>query len=308
VLAALGSYDRWMPRSFLAKLASLRSDSASADVDHIEAAVAGRVEQAELHDDPFPHLEIDGLLPQKVFERLADGIPAPEYFKSIGKTKLDLDMVDADPYFAASPEETREVWSLVRDAVFRETIAPIVGRRLHDGLLAKYEFLFGPEIANELLARGVTSTDGRLQGRRPGYDLKPHLDSQHFGVTCLLYFSSSAAEGASGALCLFKPDRDPEVRDASTYYPAEEEGISAEVAKTIPIRENLLVAFLNTRNALHGVRVEKKEAVSDFVRFAYQCQILPKGFEIEEIYPRLGPEHQARWRRLIERGSAPPSM
>ena len=76
------------------------------------------------------------------------------------------------------------------------------------------------------------------------------------------------------------------------------------MAKTIPIRENLLVAFLNVRNALHGVSVDKKAESADFVRYAYQCQIVPKNFSIKELYPRLDTDAQARWSAWSRAASA----
>jgi hypothetical protein len=273
---------------------------AAAAVRDAAPEVAARVEAAEIHQDPFPHLVIDPFLPRPTFDLLAAAMPATGAFESIGKTKLDLDIADTDPYFSRVPAESHAAWTAVRDAIFRETVAPILSRRLRDGLLEKYRFLFGEEIGSELVDRGFTSTDGRIQGRRPGYDLRAHLDSAHFGITCLLYFSRSGDDG-SGALCLFRPEREPEVKDASTYYPTEQEGIVAEVAKTIPVVENRAIAFLNVRNALHGVSVAKAGSPADFVRFAYQCQVVPRGFQIETLYPRLEPRFQERWQRLVEK-------
>ena len=83
-------------------------------------AVAERVAEAEIHADPFPHLVIDGLFPPASFKRLASAIPDEQYFESPGKTKLDLDTKDSDPYFSAAPEETRTAWREARDAIFRE--------------------------------------------------------------------------------------------------------------------------------------------------------------------------------------------
>jgi hypothetical protein len=55
------------------------------------------------------------------------------------------------------------------------------------------------------------------------------------------------------------------------------------------------------RNALHGVSVAKAGSPADFVRFAYQCQVVPRGFQIETLYPRLEPRFQERWQRLVEK-------
>jgi hypothetical protein len=108
--------------------------------------------------------------------------------------------------------------------------------------------------------------------RKPGYKLGPHTDSAMYAITCLLYFTG-ADEESSGALCLFRPERRPELKHVSTYYPDEEEGIEAEVAKVIPIRENLFVAFVNGQESLHGVRVDADHPSNEF-RMTYQAHLV----------------------------------
>ena len=50
----------------------------------------------------------------------------------------------------------------------------------------------------------------------------------------------------SGALCLYRPEREPELLHAGTYYAEREEGIAVELVESIPISGNLFVGFLNT--------------------------------------------------------------
>jgi hypothetical protein len=92
----------------------------------------------------------------------------------------------------------------------------------------KYSWLLGEALAAEVTAAGWTTTNGRLMGRAAGHVLRPHLDSAHFGVTCLLYFSDAATLD-DGALGLYRLSRRPEVLDASTYYPDKSEGIESSL-------------------------------------------------------------------------------
>ena len=105
-----------------------------------------------------------------------------------------------------------------------------------------------------IMAGGLVASEGRIMARKPGYKLNPHSDSAQYAVTCLLYFTNADDVG-SGALCLYRPEQRPELRHTSTYYPVKEEGLTVELVKEIPIRENLFVAFLNDAESLHGARV-----------------------------------------------------
>ena len=182
--------------------------------------------------------------------------------------------VKSSAYFARTPEEFRSVWGRLRDEVMRDVAAPVLVRRLHDDIREKFAELFTPEIADGVMEGGLVSNPGRIMARKPGYNLRPHSDSAHFAVTCLLYFTS-AGEVGSGALCLYRPERDPELRHAGTYYAEREEGIAVELARSIPISGNLFVAFLNTPRSIHGVRIDAGvDAAGD--RLAYQVHILPR--------------------------------
>jgi hypothetical protein len=239
----------------------------------LQSIVGEKVEAAELQADPFPHLVIPDLLPEPFFRRLADSIPPVAEFQPDDDVKSNLRIMDSNKYFQATPEQFRRTWTELRDDLIRDTVAPILVRRLEAEIREKFAWLFSAELAEEIMAGGLTSSDGRIMARRPGYKLNPHSDSAQYAVTCLLYFTN-ADDAESGALCLFRPERLPELRHASTYYPAKEEGIDMELVKEIPIRENLFVSFLNGPMSLHGARVDPG-ANLDRERLAYQVHVVP---------------------------------
>jgi hypothetical protein len=272
-------------------------------VEDVKAAVREKVERAEIRDDPFPHVVIPDLLPEAFFRRLSDTVPPLESF-DVSRTglKADMPLLESSECFRDAPADFREAWIALKDEVVREAIAPVLVGRLQEAIRAKYVDLLSPELANKIMADGLTSADGRIMARRPGYHLRPHLDSAHFAITCLLYFTTAADE-SSGALCLFRPDRMPEQLDVSTYYPERAEGIAVELVDEIPIRENMFVAFLNRRDALHGVRIDR-EASPGPHRLTYQVHILPKvdvRKDAESFADDLAdPAARLRWQRYVE--------
>ena len=271
----------------------------------MRAAVRAKVESAEINREPFPHVVVADLLPEPFFERLAASIPPLEMFKqSPYGIKADLPLGEHQKVFVAAPEEFKSVWREWRDEILRKTIAPALVRRLEPEIRGKYAQLLSPELADRIMAEGLVSADGRIMSRRPGYVLKAHTDSAHFAVTCLLYFTE-AADQSSGALCLFRPERRPELKHLGTYYAEEEEGIGAELVRAIPIRANLFVAFLNGPTSLHGVSIERVgKAEQTRSRITYQAHILPLNDvrrEAEEFVDELPePAARRRWRRYVE--------
>ncbi len=173
--------------------------------------------------------------------------------------------------------------------------APAIADTFSTPLLDKYRWLLGPALSQEILAEGWTTTNGRLMGRSAGYQLRPHLDSAHFGVTCLLYFSEAATVD-EGALGLYVPSRPPDVLDASTYYPDRSEGIDSTLGAVIQIRPNRFVAFVCSPVSLHGFGRAPQTAGW---RFVYQCHIVPAGLRMDTLLPRLTDPHRGRWERFI---------
>jgi hypothetical protein len=272
-------------------------------VSAVDGVVRQKVERAEINTEPFPHLVVPDLLPEPFLRQLASSIPPVEQFEQSSRgLKFDLPLGEKNTFFQAASEEFKAPWRHLRDDVYRTVLAPMLVSRLERELREKYADAFSPELADEIMAGGLVSSDGRIMARRPGYHLKPHLDSAHFGITLLLYFTLGADE-SSGALCLFRPERIPEMWDVSTYYPERIEGIAVELAEEIPIRENLFVAFLNRRDALHGVRIDAADG-SETIRMTYQAHILPRHDvrqDAESFVEDLAdPAARKRWERYVE--------
>ena len=265
----------------------------------LQEAVREKIERAEIHRDPFPYTVVSDLLPEGFFRELADTIPPLESFQPDDHIKANLRIMERNDYFEAAPEGFKATWRRLRDDILRETIAPILVKRLEPEIRQKYASLFSAELADEIMAGGLVASDGRIMARKPGYNLRPHSDSAQYAVTCLLYFSSGD-DADSGALCLYRPEHRPELRHTSTYYPVKEEGISVELVKEIPIRENLFVAFLNDAESLHGARVGPHADLTR-ERLAYQAHIVPRHDprpEMDRHFDRLDdPLARGRWER-----------
>lgn len=249
---------------------------------------------AAIGQSPFPHLVVDAALPAEQFEELRAIATDPDLFEAKGRgLKLELDVADTALPFQALARSQQSALRGLQQTV-RES-APAIADTFSTPLLEKYRWLLGPALSQEILAEGWTTTNGRLMGRSAGYQLRPHLDSAHFGVTCLLYFSEAATVD-EGALGLYVPSRPPDVLDASTYYPDKSEGIDSTLGTVIQIRPNRFVAFVCSPVSLHGFGRAPHTAGW---RFVYQCHVVPAGLRMDTLLPRLTDPHRGRWERFF---------
>jgi hypothetical protein len=254
-----------------------------------------QLEHADVSSDPFPHLVAYPALPEELYRELHAAVPEPGAFDLRGKgRKLELDIAESAPAFARL-DPARQQRLIALRTLLRET-APMLAARFREALDEKYAWLLGHTLARQVLSAGWTTTNGRVMGRAPGYQLDPHLDSAHVGMTCLMYFSD-ALRPEDGALGLFRPDTTPEVRTASTYYPHKEEGIASRLVRSIPIRQNLFVSFVAGPVSLHGFGRSASEATG--WRFVYQCHIMPKGLDMTALAPRMPEAQRSRWAKYL---------
>lgn len=253
-----------------------------------------KLDSAEISFDPYPHIVSFPALPEEEYRRFKNAVPAVEAFDVKGNgLKLELDIIETGPAFVALPPERCEVLLELRQ-LLRDTAADLAGT-FADALRAKYVWLLGETLAQEVLAAGWTTTHGRVMGRAPGYRLDPHLDSAQQGMTCLLYLTD-APTPEDGALGLYRPEKTLEVLKASTYYPTVE-GVGAVLAKTIPVRENKFVCFVSGPSSLHGFGRDSSRAQG--WRFVYQCHVIPKGLQMDTLAPRLPDEQRRRWEKYM---------
>lgn len=249
-------------------------------------------DSAEVSGDPFPHLVLDDALPPAAFQAILRALPPQDGFAVKGRgLKLELDVVESSPQLTSlAPEQQAQLIEL-RELI--RTSAPGLVARFEAALRKKYVWLLGDALAETVLSTGWTTSNGRVMGRAPGYQLGPHLDSSHFGITCLLYFSDARTED-EGALGLYRPDREPEVLDASTYYPEKAEGITSTLVRSIAVRQNRFVAFVNTPVSLHGFH---RTSDASGWRMVYQCHVFPAGLRIDDLIPLLDESRRQRWHR-----------
>ncbi|MGE4373035.1 MAG: hypothetical protein AB7E29_09085 [Xanthobacter sp.] len=153
-------------------------------IDHVVKAV----ERAPLVEEPFWHLELQGIFPEDLYAQMRAAMPeAREYRALKGRNNVNVQedgsstriKIDLYPeYLRHLPLEKRDVWALVGKVLRSEPVKKVFMRRLAPGL----ERRFGPDYMNvgmfpvPMLTRDVA-----------GYQIPPHTDTRWKGITIQFY-------------------------------------------------------------------------------------------------------------------------
>lgn len=248
---------------------------------HIRSVLRG----AELVLEPFPHIVVDRMWPNEIYQVIVRAIPPEPFFSEKDSIKQNIRVpMDFAPIF------TSRVWEFV-DRASRECVVPEVLRKFREPLDAHYDTIFGAAFRKRAATLPQSVSGGRLMLRRPGYHLDPHRDPKRAWLTCLMYLAKPGDSEAWGTQ-IFKVTGDQEAPYTQTYYPAQSGG-HVELVKLVPFVPNTALIFLNSGGA-HGADIPK-DAPADLERYSFQFYVGPDSADLDALIRELPPDRQARW-------------
>ena len=234
-------------------------EQASRVVDaHIDRAMANAIVSA----DPFPHLLISPLLPEDVYASLLDALPPAGYWRSSGQAR-DYWEVETD----AGPWRTEAIWRFVDRQIVDQMLRPRLVQAFGSHLARYWREGFDLDPASVT----YRTAEGRLQLRRKGYRLRPHLDPPHAALTGLYYLARPGDDPQYGT-GLYRPASPLPVKRKGIFYP-EDHGIALENAITVPFRANQLLVWMTSLGA-HGADLTASEVPRSLERYTYQFQLV----------------------------------
>ena len=231
-------------------------------------SILDRVSRSDIVLDPFPHIVVADALPADYYARLADEYPSFATLAGPGPHPNNTLYVRSAWDIPFMPDVT---------AVWRQFAAHHVSRDFYRKMVA----LFGDRIRNahptlegelgrtvEDLSVGPRHPKKSLHSEARAHDVKldaqfginspvterssvriAHVDSKFKLVAGLLYFRHENDDSTGGELELCRYDPSGARFDASQHLI----GSAFEVARTVPYRHNMLVMWVNSPAALHGV-------------------------------------------------------
>lgn len=238
-------------------------------LEHVRAALdAGR---AKIERDPYPHVVVEEVLPRALYDRLEAGFPSVESIADrAGDEPIEANRTYLRPATDALDDPTLDpTWRALIDAntrpeafeparaIWREEIA-----RCHPDLEAN----FGKPLDAFSAARRRGRRDGpdnrradvvldcqlgvNTPVRSPGSPRGAHVDRGAKLFTALVYFRDEKDDSEGGEYEMFRLTRGSFPYRHRKHIPDR----YLASARRIPYRANTLVMWLNTPEAVHGVR------------------------------------------------------
>ena len=256
----------------------------------VRAHIASALARTELVTEPTTHMVVNDVLPPEVYELLSAAIPPIDLFPDRDPVKRDFEMselVDAPPL-------TKQMWRLFDEDVVGSIVAPLVFDRFHSAIVRHYADTGGDVFGQRAAAIPHRTFAGRIQLRRPGYQLKPHLDPKRVVVTGLFYFPRPGDTEDYGTQ-LFTVDGPIVASGMSTFFP-ENAGATCTLARTVPYRPNSMLVFVNSR-AAHGATLPPGAALDE--RYTYQFYVKPIDKDLKSLLRDLPADARAAWEEIL---------
>jgi hypothetical protein len=152
--------------------------------DEIRAHITRQIESATIVSSPFPHVVIDRLLPDALYQALIRGLPPVELFNARPANEREL----AVP-FKVAPLYAYRVWTYMARSVVEQMLTPAL-LQLFRPVLNDWMSQSFPTLGDDAIDRvPLHASDGRILLRTRGYNIPPHRDPKWGFVTCLLYLA-----------------------------------------------------------------------------------------------------------------------
>ena len=258
--------------------------------DRIRDHVIAALERTPVDTAPTSHLVVENLFPDDFYDLLIRTMPPRELFSDRDPVKQDFE-IDA---LETAPALTARVWRFFDQQIVAEVLAPALLARFRPAVVRHYAATGGGAFAERAAAIPHRSFAGRIQLRRPGYELKPHLDPKRVVITGLIYFARPGDADAFGTQ-LFEVDRPFVQAGMKTFFP-EQHGMRCTLAKTVPFRPNTMLAFVNS-GAAHGASLPPGAPLQE--RHAYQFYLKPIDGELKTLLRDLPEAARAPWSEFL---------
>lgn len=208
--------------------------------------IAHVIRSTAVDPSPFPHLQMQPLLPAPLYDSLIE-------------IDIAKEAMQGAPYGVAGTESERNRLSLVytgadlREGRVSEPAFANAYRILGHSLVRDAFFaVFGSELAGKYGRSPLRlDTSFTYVEDSTGYELLPHTDSHSKAITLLIYLPRPGDDATLGT-CLYRP------KDERLYYAEYPSQARHRIEQfhpvcTVPFRANQAVAFAPSKRTFHGV-------------------------------------------------------
>lgn len=203
---------------------------------------------------PFPHLVVDGVLPEDVFNRLAGDLPPFESLVLMSQAGMSsvsgYDRRAMLPFAELTGRADPEVWSSVAAALDSGEIEHILRRVFSPWITADIEALLERPLRREV----------RVHCDLSGSYLTPHTDAPSMFITSFIYIRCEAADPSLDTI-LYEPLNPMErLQEIEGREYAHEDPAHHKPVGRVEFRQNRMFSFLRTSTSVHGLNLVAEHA------------------------------------------------
>lgn len=222
----------------------------------------GRLREAKVDTDPFPHFCLDHVFPDDYYEQLLRHLPGSDVYENLYEV-TDLKL---DHFRHRYQRDMNENWT--------SALRP----ELQSFWNSFNEWFLSPQLAQAVLASfpahippPAVSVEAQFIRHRAGYFLGPHSDLYTKLVVLLVYLAPDAKAERLGT-SLYRPKAAGFSCPDSKHYPFED----FIKVKTAPYKPNSLLAFVRSDISFHGLEPLTEHGVAGEGRDVIQYVIHDK--------------------------------
>lgn len=207
----------------------------------------GRLREAKVDTDPFPHFYLESVFPEEYYNQLLRHLPGSEVYENLYEvTDLKLDHFRHryqrdmnENWTSALPVGLQSFWSSFNQWFLSPELAQAV--------LESFAAPLQPRIG-ERTSWPAVSVEAQFIRHRAGYFLGPHSDLYTKLVVLLVYLAPDD-NGERLGTSLYRPKAAGFSCPDSKHYPFED----FIKVKTAPYKPNSLLAFVRSDISFHGL-------------------------------------------------------
>lgn len=252
--------------------------------DDVRAHVARQFTAATLQTEPFPHLVVDRVLPDALYDAVISGIPPVELFNDRRPNRRQMTVP-----FKLAHSYGRRVWNYMARAVVPQMLLPEMVRAFREPLGQWLRQNFPTLGDNPLDRLRMMASDGRILLRTRGYVIPPHRDPKWGFLTGLLYLARPGDSETWGTQ-LYAVDDDREAKGVAPYWI---DGKRCRQMVDVTFVPNRLLVFINSHGA-HGATIPD-DAPDGLERYAYQFRVGLGEDATNSVLDTLTPDRRPFW-------------
>jgi hypothetical protein len=215
--------------------------------EQIKEHIDRRFADAKIETDPFPHIVIEDILPQELYNALLNHWPKKSVLAAPTSRNWERKHLSID-YKNSWIEEKPDSYELWKE--FAVTIVEqILKKKVFELFVPYAHYRFQKAVTGKFVCNAIDITEHQLVEDYPGVAVPPHIDQGYVFAPLIFYFPDvTDIDHTNLGTCLFRHNLGKESTDVCFDK-------NVTLIKAIPYKANTLVSFIQTPRSWHTVSV-----------------------------------------------------